>query len=88
MLGAIAPLAAGVDADGDGFGEGLDCNDKNDQVWTVPGEALQIRFTTRTTLVWSPPAAPIGVRRIQTFLTGRRGRFGGCEAFGGRRASR
>ena len=56
-----------VDRDGDGYGEisdpsclslVLDCNDQSASAWGTPGETLNLRFTSGTTLVWDPPAAP------------------------------
>jgi hypothetical protein len=56
-----------VDRDGDGFGElsdpsclslVLDCNDASAAAWDTPGETVDLQFTSDTTLVWDPPAAP------------------------------
>jgi len=56
-----------VDRDGDGYGElsdpsclslVLDCNDQSASAWGTPGETLNLRFTSGTTLAWDPPAAP------------------------------
>jgi hypothetical protein len=55
-----------IDHDGDGYGVGdpsclssvPDCNDYNASIWGTPGETLNLRFTSATTLAWDPPADP------------------------------
>jgi len=56
-----------VDRDGDAYGVlsdpsclslVLDCNDESASAWGTPGETLNLRFTSGTTLDWDPPAAP------------------------------
>jgi hypothetical protein len=56
-----------VDGDGDGFGAlddpscpslVLDCDDQSASAWGTPGETLNLRFTSGTTLDWEPPADP------------------------------
>jgi hypothetical protein len=56
-----------VDRDGDGFGAlddpscaslVLDCDDASAAAWDTPGETVDLRFTSGTTLVWDPPADP------------------------------
>jgi hypothetical protein len=50
-----------TDADGDGVGKGqCDCEDGNGQIWTRPGEVINVRFTNNTTLGWNQPAEPGG----------------------------
>ena len=54
-----------ADADGDGYGRNLDpacgfttpdCNDADGFVWSRPGETRNLRFASKTTLVWDLPA--------------------------------
>lgn len=52
------------DADGDGrhacetSPEPRDCNDDHAGVWSLPGEARNLRFVDKTTLAWDPPSEP------------------------------
>jgi len=49
------------DGDGDGVGRGAcDCDDTNAQIWGRPGEVLNVRFASATSIVWDPPAGPGG----------------------------
>ncbi|HEX6851869.1 MAG TPA: hypothetical protein VF139_10750, partial [Candidatus Polarisedimenticolaceae bacterium] len=48
-----------VDQDGDLYTECLgDCTDADATLWGVPGEVAGLRFVSKTTLAWSPPASP------------------------------
>jgi hypothetical protein len=51
---------SGADADGDGVGECVDCDDGNDTMWATPGEVLDLQLDqgTTTTLTWTAPPAP------------------------------
>ncbi len=76
-----------VDRDGDGFGAlddpscpslVLDCDDESASAWGTPGETLNLRFTSGTTLVWDPPAAlgaPAAALRYDTLRSGSAGDF-------------
>jgi hypothetical protein len=49
------------DLDDDGHQSDVDCDDGNDQVWSVPGEARTLSFMKdRETLTWDPPLEPGG----------------------------
>jgi hypothetical protein len=37
-----------------------DCEDADDQIWDIPGEAMNLLFTSGTTLEWDAPADPGG----------------------------
>jgi hypothetical protein len=56
-----------VDRDGDGYGAlgdpsclslTADCNDDKQAAWATPGQTQNLRFTSKTVLTWSAPAAP------------------------------
>jgi hypothetical protein len=56
-----------IDGDGDGYGAlgdasclslTPDCSDSSPNYWNTPGVVSNPTFTTPTTLVWGPPAAP------------------------------
>jgi hypothetical protein len=75
-----------VDHDGDGYGNGdpacailvPDCNDSNASIWGTPGETLNLRFTSDTTLIWDPPAdpgAPTSALLYDTLVSGAPGNF-------------
>jgi hypothetical protein len=62
-----AAASSCIDNDGDGYGDPPhpscpnplpDCNDQNSAAWGTPGVVTNPTFTTPTTLVWGPPAAP------------------------------
>jgi hypothetical protein len=56
-----------IDNDGDGYGDPFDpscpnplpdCNDQNGAAWGTPGEVVNLRFTTNTTMLWDLPPNP------------------------------
>lgn len=57
------------DDDGDGrFGPEFDCNDASNSVWSIPGEARTLTFTTKTALNWSAPLSPGGTAPLYDTL--------------------
>lgn len=48
----------GPDGDSDGLGECVDCNDGDGSIWSTPGEARNVAFADKTTLIWDPPIDP------------------------------
>lgn len=57
------------DDDGDGrFGPEFDCNDTSNTVWSIPGEARALTFTTKTALNWSAPLSPGGTAPLYDTL--------------------
>jgi len=54
IAAAGTPARAVTDADGDGYPQAGDCDDRDESVWAVPGEVQDLHFTSKTTLVWSP----------------------------------
>lgn len=58
-----------ADDDGDGrFGPEFDCNDASNTVWSIPGEARALIFTTKTALTWSAPLTPGGTAPLYDTL--------------------
>jgi hypothetical protein len=71
-----------VDFDGDAWGGSgdpscaspvADCDDGDDESWARPGPTADLRFTSRTTLVWSPPSSPGAVLSTLRYDTLRSG---------------
>ena len=66
LIDAVAALqilpTAAVDGDGDAVagpaGADDDCDDADSDVWSVPGEARDLRFADTVTLTWRVPQAP------------------------------
>ena len=53
---AALPAAAATDADGDGYSQPTDCDDSDPAVWSLPGEASNLRFTSSVTFLWDTAA--------------------------------
>src|SRR5262245_5334880 len=64
---AFVPARATTDADGDGYVEGMDCDDHDGAVWSLPGEISNLHFVSRTTFLWDS-AADIGATSA-TYVT-------------------
>src|SRR5580765_7450020 len=53
LVAALAFVSVrAADIDGDGYPDGTDCNDRDERVWSLPGEPQNLHFTSRTTFVW------------------------------------
>jgi photosystem II stability/assembly factor-like uncharacterized protein len=67
-----------ADGDGDGFPSAGDCDDANDQVWSPPGEVIQLEFADATTLTWAAPndlGGTLGATRFDTLRSTGPGSF-------------
>jgi subtilisin family serine protease len=65
-----AKVVGQFDADGDGHGGAVDCDDDNFDLWTVPGETRALRFeNSKDWLLWTEPAKPGSIAAVLLYDT-------------------